>query len=193
MMDLVAAPEVAHYFLERTSAFQRFAAEQFARAGADIIITGDDVAGQKGLLMRLETWREFLKPRLAATVAAVKSVNPLALVFYHSDGNLEPIIPDLIDLGIDILNPIQPECLDPAEVKRRYGDRLSFWGTVSVQRTMPLGTPEQVREEVRTRIRDVGRGGGLILSPAHVLPPETPWENILAFFEAADATPLPAD
>jgi uroporphyrinogen decarboxylase len=186
MVDLVAAPEVAHYFFDRTAALQQFAAEQFARAGVDIIITGDDVAGQQGLLMSAETWRKFLKPRLAATVQAVKRADPGAFVFYHSDGNVEPLIPELIEIGIDILNPIQPECMDPAAIKRRYGDRLSFWGTVSVQRTMPFGTAAEVRAEVRARIRDVGHGGGLILAPAHVLGPETPWENIVAFFAAAD-------
>jgi uroporphyrinogen decarboxylase len=186
MMDLVTAPEVAHYFFERTAALQQCAAEQFARAGVDIIITGDDVAWQRGLLMSAETWRKFLKPRLAATVQVVKRANPASFVFYHSDGNIELLIPELIEIGIDILNPIQPECMDPAAIKRKYGGRLSFWGTVSVQRTMPFGTPEDVRAEVRARIREVGHGGGLILAPAHVLGPETPWENIVAFFEAAD-------
>jgi uroporphyrinogen decarboxylase len=187
MMDLAAAPEQAHYLFERTAALQQFAAEQYARAGVDIIITGDDVAGQQGLLISAPMWREFLKPRLAATARAVKQANAASFVFYHSDGNIEPLIPELIEIGIDILNPIQPECMDPAAIKRRYGDRLSFWGTISVQRTMPFGTPDDVRAEVRARIRDVGAGGGLILAPAHVLGPETPWENIVAFFEAADA------
>jgi uroporphyrinogen decarboxylase len=188
MMDMLAAPEIAHHFFERTAALQQYAAAQFARAGVDILITGDDVAGQRGLLMNLGTWREFLKPRLAATVRAVKSANPACVVFYHSDGNVEPVIPDLIEIGIDILNPVQPECMDPAAVKQRYGEQLSFWGTVSVQRTMPLGSPEDVRAEVRTRLRTVGQGGGLILAPAHVLGPEVPWENIVAFFQAADET-----
>jgi uroporphyrinogen decarboxylase len=186
MMDLVAAPEQAHYLFERTAALQQFAAEQFARAGVDIIITGDDVAGQQGLLISIETWRRFLKPRLAATVQAVKRANAGSFVFYHSDGNIEPLIPELIEVGIEILNPIQPECMDPAAIKRRYGHRLSFWGTVSVQRTMPFGTPDEVRAEVRARIREVGYNGGLILAPAHVLGPETPWENIVAFFAATD-------
>jgi uroporphyrinogen decarboxylase len=186
MMDLVAAPELAHHLFERTAALQQFAADQFARAGVDIIITGDDVAGQQGLLMSQETWRKFLKPRLAATVKAVKRANAGSFVFYHSDGNIEPLIPELIEVGIEILNPIQPECMDPAAIKRRYGNRLSFWGTVSVQRTMPFGTPDEVRAEVRARVRDVGYDGGLILAPAHVLGPETTWENIVAFFEAAD-------
>jgi uroporphyrinogen decarboxylase len=186
MMDLLAAPEVAHYLFERAAALQQFAAAQFAQAGVDIIITGDDVAGQQGLLISLETWRQFLKPRLAATVQAVKRANPASFVFYHSDGNLEPLIPELIEVGIDILNPVQPECMEPAAIKRRYGERLSFWGTVSVQRTMPFGTPAEVKAEVQARIHQVGYDGGLILAPAHVLGPETPWENIVAFFEAAD-------
>ena len=191
MMDMLAAPDTAHFLLERTAAFQQHAAAQFARAGVDIVITGDDVAGQHGLLLSVGTWREFLKPRLAATVRAVKSANPDTYVFYHSDGNLEALIPELIETGIEILNPVQPECMDPAVLKRRFGDRLSFWGTVSVQRTLPFGSPADVRAEVHRRIREVGCGGGLILSPAHVLGPETPWENIVAFFEAADATPVP--
>ena len=190
MMDMLAAPEIAHTLFERAAAFQRHAARQFARAGVDILITGDDIAGQTGPLMSLETWRRFLKSHLAATVRAVKEANPATRVFYHSDGNVETFIPDLIEIGIEILNPVQPECMDPAAVKRNYGDRLSFWGTVSVQRTMPHGTPDEVRAEVRARIRDVGQSGGLILAPAHVLPPETPWENIVAFFVAADATPV---
>jgi uroporphyrinogen decarboxylase len=190
MMDLVTAPAVAHQLFERTAAFQRQVAVEFARAGVDIIITGDDIAGQNGLLMSLATWREFLKPRLAATVRAVKAANAGTFVFYHSDGNVEAAIPDLIETGIDILNPVQPECMDPAAIKQRFGDRLSFWGTVSVQRTMPFGTPSDVRAEVQARIRDVGRDGGLILAPAHVLMPETPWENIVAFFEAADESKM---
>jgi uroporphyrinogen decarboxylase len=185
LMDLLTAPERARYLFERTAACQRVVAEQFARAGVDIIITGDDVAGQQSLLLRPATWREFLKPHLAATVRAVKQANPAAFVFYHSDGNIEALIPDLIEVGIEILNPVQPECMDAAALKRRYGDRLSFWGTVSVQQTMPFGTPADVRAEVRRRIREVGRGGGLILAPAHVLGPEVPWENIVAFFDAA--------
>lgn len=186
MMDMLAAPEFAHYMFERTAAFQARAAREFARAGVDIVITGDDVAGQRGLLMSAGAWREYLKPRLAATIKAVKEVNSGCAVFYHSDGNIGPLIPELIEVGVDILNPIQPECMDPAQIKREYGDRLAFWGTVSVQRTMPLGTPADVKAEVRARVREVGHGGGFILAPAHVLGPEVPWENIVAFFEAAD-------
>jgi len=186
LVDLLTAPALAQALLERTAWFQRSLAGQFARAGVDIVLVGDDVAGQQGLLLRLSTWREFLKPRLAATRLAVKTANPGTFFCYHSDGNVEAVVPELIELGVDILNPVQPECVNPAALKRAYGDRLCFWGTVSVQRTLPLGTPDEVRAEVRARMSEVGRGGGLILSPAHVLSPEVPWENIRAFFEATD-------
>ncbi len=185
MMDMLTAPQIAHLLFERTAAVQRYVAAQMARAGVDIIITGDDVATQRALMMRIETWRTFLKPHLAATARAIKEANPASYVFYHSDGNVAALIPDLIESGVEILNPVQPECMDPVALKRDYGDRLSFWGTVSVQKTMPLGSPADVRAEVRARIREVGVGGGLILAPAHVLGPEVPWENIVAFFEAA--------
>ena len=186
MMDMLESPEIACYLFERTAQLQQQVAAQFARASVDIIITGDDVAGQKQLLMNINTWRKYLKPHLAATVQSVKAANPDTYVFYHSDGNVEPIIPDLIRTGIDILNPIQPECMNPAAIKREYGKQLSFWGSVSVQRTMPYGTPDQVRVEVRTRIKEMGYDGGFILAPAHVLGPDVPWENIVAFFEAAN-------
>ena len=126
----------------------------------DIVITGDDVATQQGLLMGRDMWREYLKPLQAATARAVKEANPRSYVFYHCDGNVAPLIADLIEAGVEILNPLQPECLDTAALKRKYGRRLAFWGSVSVQQTMPFGTPQQVRAEVRQRIREVGRGGG---------------------------------
>lgn len=188
MIDMHESPRFARALLERCAYHQRCAAGHFARAGVDIVITGDDVAGQHGMLMSIPMWQDYLKPLQTATARAIKEAG--AYVFYHSDGNVAPLIPELIETGIDILNPIQPECMDPAAIKEQFGERLCFWGTVSVQQTMPLGTPEQVRAEVRRRIATVGRGGGLILAPAHVLGPEVPWENVVAFFEAADATPL---
>lgn len=99
-------------------------------------------------------------------------------------GDIREIIPDLIEIGVEILNPIQPECMDPAELKRKYGFCLSFWGTIGIQTTLPFGTPDDVRREVKQRIETVGRGGGLLIAPTHVIEPEVPWENIIAFVEA---------
>jgi uroporphyrinogen decarboxylase len=137
------------------------------------------------LMMSPEIWRKFLKPRLAKVFQAAKQAKPDVLIFYHSDGYVEPILDDLIEIGLDVLNPVQPECMDVGALKRRYGSRLSFWGTIGLQRALPFGTPQQVEDEVRRRIEEAGAGGGLLLSPAHVLAPEVPLENIRAMFDAA--------
>jgi uroporphyrinogen decarboxylase len=106
-------------------------------------------------------------------------------IWYHSDGNIAEIIPELIEIGVDILNPVQPECMDLVRLKQDFGDRLVFDGTIGTQSTMPFGTPEDVRTVVRDRIAKLGGDGALILSPTHVLEPEVPIENIRAFFDAA--------
>ena len=104
-------------------------------------------------------------------------MKPDLKVAYHSDGNIERIIPELIEIGVDVLNPIQPACMDPAQLKRLYGDRLCFWGTIDEQSTLPFGTPEQVREEVLKRMETAGHNGGLILGPTHHVQLDTPLEN----------------
>jgi uroporphyrinogen decarboxylase len=141
---------------------------------------------QTGMMMSLEFWRHHFKPRLAAIISAAKAVKPDILVFYHSDGNVWDAVPDLIDAGVEVLNPVQPECMDPAKVNEAFGSSLSFFGTVSVQETMPKGTPEEVKAEVRLRMETIGEEGGLLLAPSHVLQPDTPWDNIVAFFEAVE-------
>ncbi len=103
---------------------------------------------------------------------------------------MTPIIPELIEVGVDVLNPIQPACMDPAELKRQYGDRLCFWGTIDEQYTLPFGTPEQVRDEVCQRLATVGRGGGLIIGPTHHVQLDTPMENLWALVRTITETPL---
>jgi uroporphyrinogen decarboxylase len=107
-------------------------------------------------------------------------------VLYDSDGNFAPVIPELIDVGVDVLCPMQPECNDLARLKQEYGRHLAFWGSIGVQSNLPFGTPADVRDEVRERMDTIGRGGGLVIAPSHVVPPEAPWENVLAFFDAVD-------
>jgi uroporphyrinogen decarboxylase len=185
-MDIMTEPEIAVFLLDRITEIVAGSARHLAAADLDLLILGDDIAMQTGMMMSLDMWREFFKPRLMRVIRAAKEVKPSILVFYHSDGNVWDAIPDLIEAGIDVLNPVQPECMDPAQVKNEFGDRLSFFGTISVQRTMPFGTPDDIRTEVRTRMETIGRNGGLLLSPSHVLQPDTPWENIVAFFEAIE-------
>lgn len=186
LADFLLHPELASVLLDWLTASGIESATRLARAGIDILTTGDDVGTQRGMMMSPALWRKWLKPRLAEIIAAAKAVNPDLLVFYHSDGNIEPLIPELIEIGVGILNPVQPECMDPARLKREYGNYLAFWGTIGTQTTMPLGTPEEVKAVVRERIETVGQGGGLLLAPTHVLEPDVPWENIVAFIEAVD-------
>ena len=185
-MDIMTEPATSNFLLDRVTDIVAESARHLARADLDLLILGDDIAMQTGMMMSLEMWRENFKPRLMRVIQAAKEVKPDINVFYHSDGNVWDAIPDLIEAGIDVLNPVQPECMDPAQVKREFGDRLSFLGTISVQKTMPFGTPDDVRAEVKLRMETIGRNGGLLISPSHVLQPDTPWENIVAFFEAIE-------
>jgi len=155
------------------------------KSGIDILQLGDDIASQRGMILSAEMWRDWLKPRLAQVITAAKSVNPDVLICYHSDGNPTAVVPDLIEIGVDILNPIQPECMDPVHLKTEFGDRLSFWGCIGTQSVFPFGTATEVRETVRHLVDTVGKGGGLLLAPTHMVEPEVPWENILAFVDAA--------
>jgi len=186
LVDMMVRPDIANLLMDHTAYYQRSVALAMVEAGVDFIMLGDDVGSQRGLIMSADLWRDYLKPRLAATIAGIRAARPDCKVFYHSDGDIRPIIPELIEVGVDILNPVQPECMDPREIKERYGDRLTLFGTVSVQKTMSFGTPADVRDEVRARIKVVGHNGGFILAPAHVLEPEVPWDNVEAFFGAAD-------
>ena len=106
----------------------------------------------------------------------------------HSDGEVSSFIPEYLEIGVDILNPVQPECNDLAAIGRQYGDRLSFWGGIGTQSTMPFGTPEDVRRKVREVQAALGARGGLLLAPTHILEPEVPWENVEAFVAAAKST-----
>ena len=186
MLDFFDQPMMAEALLDRVTTIECFVARRSAEAGVDLIRTGDDIGTQRGMLMSPNMWRRWLKPRLATLIAAAKTTNPRVKVLYDSDGNLDPVIPDLIDIGIDVLSPVQPECNDLANLKREYGNHLSFWGSIGVQSTFPFGAPEDVRRAVQRSVKTLGSGGGLVIAPSHVIPPETPWENVLAFFDAVE-------
>lgn len=184
--DIFHDQDTADFLLDGITQRVQAAAQRLTATGIDILILGDDIATQRGLLMSLPLWKAVLKPRLQRVIRAAKAVNPGVIVFYHSDGNVWDAIPDLIDAGVEVLNPVQPECVNPAAVKQAFGEHLAFFGTVSIQQTMPFGTPADVEAEVRERIRTVGADGGLLIAPSHVLQPDTPWANITAFFSAVD-------
>lgn len=157
-----------------------------ASAGADIFGIGDDMGSQRDMLISPGQWRRLFKPRLKRIIDAVKNTNPRTAFFLHTDGNVMKVVPDFIEIGVDILNPIQPEVMDPAEVKKLYGGELIFFGAISVQHTLPLGTPQDVYGEVQLRMKTIGAGGGYLMTPSHMINADIPWENIVAFFEAAE-------
>jgi len=184
LMDFVENPELADRILDIPYRYHLEAAKRLTRMGVDMIWTGDDVGSQKGMMISPASWRRFLKPRMAQFIAELKAINPQVMVAYHCDGDLRAIIPELIEIGVDVLNPIQPACMDPAEIKREYRDRLCFWGSLDEQHTLPFGTPEDVQREVLTRLDTIGRGGGLIIGPTHHVQLDTPMENFWAMIEA---------
>jgi len=184
LMDFVTAPDVADAVLDIPFAYHLRAAETLTRMGVDMIWIGDDIGTQNAMLMSPDTWRRFLKPRMARFISTIKAINPGLVVAYHSDGCIYPVIPELIEIGVDVLNPVQPRSMDPALLKETYGHQLCFWGTIDEQHTLPFGRPEDVRKEVELRLRTAGRGGGLILGPTHHVQLDTPVENVLALVDA---------
>jgi uroporphyrinogen decarboxylase len=184
LADLVLRPDFAEALFDRLTELRVVQARQLAEAGVDVLRLGDDVASQTGMLISPALWRRWFRPRMARIIDVARAVKPDIHVFYHSDGDCRAIVPELIEIRVTVLNPVQPECMDPAALKREYGDRLAFWGTVGTQSTMPHGSPKEVREVVRERIETVGKGGGLLISPTHTLEPDVPWENLIAFVEA---------
>jgi uroporphyrinogen decarboxylase len=159
--------------------------QRMARAGVDMISVTGDIAMQDRIIMGPDTWRAVDKPRMAKLIADCRAINPDVFFYIHSDGNVMALMDDLVEIGFNVINPVQPECMDPVEVKRRWGDKITIHGGISLQRTLPFGTVQQVRDEVETLIRTCGYNGGLVVFPSNVIQPDTPLENIIACFHAA--------
>ncbi len=177
MMDFVSNPDIVRNVFDIVFNYHLTAAIKLVEMGVDMIHTGDDVGGQDAMLISVDTWRRFFKPYLAKFISTLKNINPEIKISYHSDGEIYSIIPDLIEIGLDVLNPIQPKSMNPEKLKREYGDKLCFWGSIDEQFTLPFGTAEDVRKEVITRLKTIGKNGGLIIGPTHNVQLDTPAEN----------------
>lgn len=186
MMDMLVEPEAINILFDRITELRIQQMRLLVESGIDVLMLGDDVGMQTGMLIGIDTWREFLKPRMAKIISEAKKLRPDLPIFYHSCGNPGQIIPELIEIGVTVLNPIQPECFDLQYIKDTYGDKLAFWGGVSAQTNLSFGTPQQVKEEVRRCIKILGKDGGYFIGPNHMVEPEVPWENLIAFFEAVE-------
>ena len=165
----------------------------------DGIMIGDDWGEQRGVVVGPDRWRRLIKPHVARLMDRIRGAGKVTMA--HCCGNCSAIVPDLIEVGLDVLESVQPEAMDPYELKREYGDRITFWGGLGSQTLMPYGSPGEIREEVRRLATEMGRGGGYILSPAKTLLSDTPTANavaaVKAFVEAKegrlpDAWPEPA-
>jgi uroporphyrinogen decarboxylase len=183
-IDFAENPEIVDILFGMTISYHLSIARNLVKKGVDMIWIGDDVGGQNRMLISPSTWRRFFKEKMASFISALREINPSVKIAYHSDGNIIPIIPELIETGIDILNPIQPASMDPAEVRKIAGKRLCLWGTIDEQFTLPFADPGGVRSEIAQRIGTAGREGGLILSPTHNIQLDTPIENYLAMVDA---------
>jgi uroporphyrinogen decarboxylase len=185
MVDLLLNEEIAHAICDNITRIRIKQARLFTQAGVDIIRLGDDIVSQRGLMMSREIYDTFFKDRIRQIIQAAKEVNPDVIIFMHSCGKVEEAIDDFIEAGVEVLNPIQPECNDLSLIYRKYNGRLSFWGGIGVQSVMPNGTPEEVASKVRETNELLGGNGGFLIAPAHILDPAIPWDNIVAFVDAA--------
>lgn len=186
MMDMMSEEPIAEVLFDRITEAAVLRAESFVRNGVDVLFLGDDIGMQRTVMMSEELYCTWIKPRLKKVISAVKAINPDVIVFYHSCGFVTPMIPHLIDAGIDVLNPVQPECMDFKDIYEKFGDRLSFHGTIGTQTTMPFGTPDDVRREVFKNLEIAGDKGGLFVAPTHILEPEVPLENLIAYIKACE-------
>lgn len=187
LVDLLTQRDWAELLLERLCRRNLRTAVAAAAAGYDCIAAGDDVANQNAMMFNPEVWRATMKPRWARVFAAARAIKSDIHIWYHSDGNIGEILDELVEIGVTILNPVQPECMDPIAIRKRFGKRLAFDGCVGTQSTFPFGTPDDMRRTVRALAQSLDAGhGGLMLSPTHTLEPEVPPDNVIAFFEACD-------
>jgi uroporphyrinogen decarboxylase len=186
LMDFMTGEEYIAALFDRLLEYAIVHSELLISAGSDVIFLGDDVGMQSGMLLAPELWRASLKPRLAKLCGHIRSCKPSVKIAYHSCGSIAAIIPDLVEMGIDILNPVQPLAhgMELAALKMRYGNKLVFYGGIDVQQCIPFGTIEEISRQVQQAIKDASASGGFIIAPAHIIPSETSPENVLAFFNA---------
>jgi uroporphyrinogen decarboxylase len=184
LMDAALRPDFYQELVEQVADHQIAIVDRLLGLPVDGIMFSDDWGYQRGVLLGPERWRRFLKPRLARMYARVHEAGKYVIT--HCCGSIEAILPDLIEIGLDVYQSVQPEAADsnPYELKLKYGEQITFWGGLGSQSTIPFGTPQKIRAEIARLCREMGQGGGYILAPAKALQPGTPTENAAAVVEA---------
>ena len=184
LMDLVANERFVRELIEIILAYTTKVMQEALSYEIDGFFLMDDWGEQSGLLISPDMWRTYLKPGMAKLFRMVKDNG--VLLFFHSCGNINALIPELIDMGVDVLNPLQPEVMDVYAIKREYGALLSFYGGIGTQKLLPSGTVQDVKADVREKVRTLGQNGGYLLAPAHAVQADVPVENVLALVEEMD-------
>ena len=185
-MDMVERPEFVHEFLDTIADWNlEVVNAMLDRFPFDGVEFGDDWGSQRGLLMGPDHWREFVKPRIKRMYAAVRGKG--RKVFIHSCGKVDSVFDDLVEIGLNVFNPFQPEVMDTFALSKKYKGRLAFWGGISTQRLLPYGTPDDVRRDVKHILKTIGAGGGYIAAPAHSTPKDVPVENLVALIETLNS------
>lgn len=184
LTDVLTAPDFYEALLDKLTELYLAFVHHTAALPVDAIMFGDDWGDQRGVILGPDRWRRFLKPRWAKLYDAVHAHGKL--VISHCCGSCVDILPDAIEIGLDVLESVQPEAagMNPYELKKRFGDKLTFFGGLGSQSTIPFGTPSDIHAEVRRLCSEMSGGGGYILAPAKPLQPETPTENAAAVVEA---------
>ncbi len=190
LRDLVTNERFVNALLDRLLELNmEFFEEYLGAVGpyVDVVPCGDDLGTQTGPLISPALYRKYLKPRQRELFASVKERTD-ARLFLHTCGGVYDVIPDLIEVGVDILNPVQVSAagMDTGRLKREFGDQLCFWGAVDTQHVLPFGTPEEVREEARRRVQELGTAGGYVLGAVHNIQSGVPPQNIVAMYEVAE-------
>jgi uroporphyrinogen decarboxylase len=184
LMDMIEEPDFVHALFTRIADYNIAQVREALKHDIDAIYFGDDWGQQHGLIMGYGKWKEFILPQIRRMYAVTREAGKFQ--FIHSCGDVDELFDDLVQSGVNCFNPFQPEVMDVQALLPAYRGRLSFWGGVSTQRTMPYGSPDDVREEAR-RMIELGRPGGYILSPSHALESDVPMPNILALLEVAQS------
>ena len=186
LIDMALGEPYVEVLIDKCMAFALAVGNRLVSLGVDGILGGDDYGAQNGMLISPNMWRHYFKERYRQLHDELKSLNPDLVIAQHCDGAVAPILGEWADVGMDVFNPVQPNVPghEPEDLKREFGNRLSFWGAIDQQQILPFGTPEEIEAETRGIIEILGEGGGYLASPAHVIQPDTPMENVEAFINA---------
>ncbi|MEN6625315.1 MAG: uroporphyrinogen decarboxylase family protein [Candidatus Sumerlaeia bacterium] len=182
LVDMLDEPEFVDAFLDKICEWDLRVIEIGLRHNPDAFLFGDDWGQQKGMIMGPELWRRFIKPRMARLYGRVREAGKYVL--QHSCGDIHEVFPDLIEIGLNAYQTVQPEIYDLRAIKHEFGDRLAFWGGISTQKLLPFATPAEVKQKVAETVAIMAPGGGYIAAPTHAVPGDVPAENILALSEA---------